>query len=331
VTRTHRTYVVAAAVAAIVTAANASQGAYFSQSWGWVALAFLVPTMVLLILDRVDAPGRLRVAFASGMAVLGIWIMLSAIWSISAAASIREVERMLVYIALALAVAFVLRRGDGPAVLGGIVLGVTVICSYALATRLAPDRLGTYDDPVTEYRLAEPVGYWNALGLLATLGVLVALGFVAHARRSIPALAAAAVIPIMVTTLYFTFSRGAWAALIVGLVTAVAVDPRRLRLLWIAVVTALPALACMAYASRLDALTQEDAPRMSAAQEGHRFAVVLCVAVVSSGLLAWGAREVSRHVDVSARARRALVVPVLAAIRARTQRLVGAGLSVLAA
>ena len=132
---------------------------------------------------------------------------------------------MLVYVAVALAVAFVLRRGDGPGVLGGIVLGVTVICSYALATRLVPDQLDTYDDPVTAYRLAEPLGYWNALGLLAALGALVALGLVAHSRRSIPALAAAAVIPIMVTTLYFTFSRGAWAALIVGLVVAVARGP----------------------------------------------------------------------------------------------------------
>ena len=62
-TRTRRTYVIAAAVAAIVTAANASQGAYFSQSWGWVALAFLVPTTVLLILDREDA--KRAVALAS--------------------------------------------------------------------------------------------------------------------------------------------------------------------------------------------------------------------------------------------------------------------------
>ena len=47
--RTRRTYALTAAVAAIVTAANASQGAYFSQSWGWVALAFILPTTVLLI------------------------------------------------------------------------------------------------------------------------------------------------------------------------------------------------------------------------------------------------------------------------------------------
>ncbi len=86
-TRAQRTYVVAAAVAAIVTAANASQGAYFSQSWGWVALAFLVPTTVLLILDRVDAPGRLRIAFAGLMVALAAWVALSAIWSISTPAT----------------------------------------------------------------------------------------------------------------------------------------------------------------------------------------------------------------------------------------------------
>src|SRR5215510_6538495 len=133
-TRSRRTYVVAAAVAAIVTAANASQGAYFSQSWGWVALAFVIPTTVLLILDRVEAPGRLRIAFAGLMTALGIWIAFSSIWSISTAASIRETERMLVYVAVALAIALVLRCGDGPAVLGGSFIGVTTVVTYGLAT-----------------------------------------------------------------------------------------------------------------------------------------------------------------------------------------------------
>ena len=102
--RTRRTYALTAAVAAIVTAANASQGAYFSQSWGWVALAFLVPTTVLLILERVigarTAANRRSRAF---MGALAVWIALSSLWSISAPASLREVERMLVYVAVALA------------------------------------------------------------------------------------------------------------------------------------------------------------------------------------------------------------------------------------
>ncbi len=307
-TRTRRTFLVAAAVAAIVTAANASQGAYFSQSWGWVALAFLVPTTVLLILDRVSAPGRLRAAFAALMVTLGVWIALSAIWSISSAASVREVERILVYIGLALAVALVLRRGDGPGVLGGAALGATLICGYALATRLLPDRLHTFDDSIDSYRLAAPLGYWNSLGLLATMGVLGLLGFVAHARRTVAPLASAAAIPIAVATLYFTFSRGAWVALGLGFVAAVAADPRRVRLLWISAAVAVPAAACTAYASTLDALTNEDASAADAMRQGHRLAIVVCVAAVASALTAWGARWISGRVGVSPRGRRRFAV-----------------------
>lgn len=307
-TRSRRTYVVAAAIAGLVTAANASQGAYFSQSWGWVALAFLVPTSLLLILDRVSAPGRLRVAFAGLMAALGVWIALSATWSISSAASVREVERVLVYVALALAVALVLRRGDGPAVLAGSGLGVALISTYALATRLLPDRLHTFDDPANSYRLAAPLGYWNSLGLLATMGVLAALGFAAHARRTPLALVSAAAIPVLSATLYFTFSRGAWAALALGFATAVAVDPRRIRLMWTSLVVVLPAAACIAYASTFDALTTEDAPAAAAERAGHRVAVAVCIAVAGSVLAAWVARLVARRIGTSARVRRRFVV-----------------------
>jgi O-antigen ligase len=308
-TRTRRTYVLALAVGALVTAANASQGAYFSQSWGWIALAFLVPTSILLIVDGASAPGRLRASFAALMVALGVWIALSATWSISSAASIREVERMLVYVALALAVALVLRRGDGAAVLAGVAVGVTLICGYALATRLLPDRLHSYDDAADSYRLAAPLGYWNSLGLLAAMGALVAIGFAAHARRTPLALASAATIPIASTTLYFTFSRGGWVALTLGFVAAVAVDPRRIRLLWTSLVVAAPAAACIAYASTFEALTTEDVPDAAAAERaGHRVAVALCAGIVASAIAAWVARLAARRCDVSAPNRRRFAV-----------------------
>jgi O-Antigen ligase len=310
-TRSRRTFVVAAAVAAIVVAANASQGAYFSQSWGWVALAFLVPTSLLLIVDGVNAPGRLRWLFAALMAGFGVWIALSATWSISSAASVREVERMLVYVALALAVALVLRRGDGPAVLAGIVMGVGLICTYALGTRLLPDRLHTYDATINSYRLAAPLGYWNSLGLLSSMGVLLAVGFVAHARRTPQALASALAIPVAFTTLYFTFSRGAWAALALGLLAAVAVDPRRIRLLWTSLAVFLPAALVIAYASTLDALTSEGAPQAVATRQGHRLALVMCATVAATVLLAWAARWLSRRIEVSGRERRRFDIALL--------------------
>jgi O-Antigen ligase/Tetratricopeptide repeat len=310
-TRTRRTYVMAAAVAAIVTAVNVSEGGYFSQSWGWIALAFLVPTTVLLILGWVTVPGRLRIAFAVLMGVLAVWISFSSLWSISSSASLRESERVLVYLALALAVAFVLRRGDATGVLAGVVLAVTIVCSYALATRLFPDRIGTRDDAIISYRLAEPLGYWNSLGLLATVGVLVAIGYVAHARGTTSSLAAAAAIPLLLTTLYFTFSRGAWAALVIGYVAIAVADPRRLRVLWTTLVTAVPSVVCIAYASRQDALTTEDTPTAVAAREGHRFVVVIAITMAASALAAVGARTIANRRTPSRRFRRRVDLALL--------------------
>jgi O-antigen ligase len=306
VTRAHRTLVVGVGVAAIVTAANASQGAYFSQSWGWVALAFLVPTTVLLILDRVQTPGRLRIAFATLMGALAVWIALSAVWSISTSASVRELERMLAYVAVALAVAFVLRRGDGPAVVGGALLGIALVCSYGLATRLLPDRLHSYDDTINSYRLAQPLGYWNALGILATMGIVVALGVVAHARRRSVAAGAAAVVPVLFLTLYFTFSRGAIAALAIGVVVTTVVDPRRLRYLITVIAMAIPTALCVLYASGHKALTTENATQSAATRDGHHVAAALCAFVLASALAGLGSRALSRRLEVSRRTRRAI-------------------------
>jgi O-antigen ligase len=309
-TRTQRTLIVAAAVAAIVTAANASEGAYFSQSWGWVTLAFLVPTTVLLILDRVAVPGRLRIVFASSLGALAVWIALSTLWSISTSASVREVERVLVYVALALAVALVLRRGDGPGVFAGAFVGVTLISSYGLATRLFPDRFDAYDDPFNAYRLAEPLGYWNAFGLLTAIGTILAVGVVSHARRSWFALAAGAATPILVTAQYFAFSRGSWLALFFGLAATIALDARRITVLWSLLVIAPASVIAVAMASRQEALTTEDATTLAAADEGHRLALVLAALVPCSAALAWVAHRTARRVRLTPRIRRGIAVVV---------------------
>ena len=305
-TRTVRTWAVALGSAALVTAANGSQGAYFSQSWGWVALALVCAVALALILGWVTVPGPLTIAFAVALATLGVWIVISATWSVSPAGSIREAERMLVYVALALVLAVVLRRGDADALARGSFLGAAAIASYALATRLFPDWLETYDDPALSYRLAEPIGYWNALGLLATMGLLVSLGLAAHGKGRLHALVGGAALPIFATTLYFTFSRGAWAALGIGFVLMVAFDARRLRLLWSTLALAPASVACVLVASRQDALTTEDASVTDAVTEGHRLAAVVVALALVSGVLAFGAAWISRRARVSRRALRSV-------------------------
>ena len=308
ITRTQRTLLVAGGVAAIVVAANASDGAYFSQSWGWVALAFLVPSTLLVIVDRVSAPGSLRVALAAAMGALGAWIALSTIWSISVPASAREAERLLVYVSVALAVALVLRRGDGPGVVAGAFAGVTLVSTYGLATRLFPDRFDASVDLFNETRLAEPLGYWNAFGLLTAIGAILAVALVAHPRRSFSALVGGAAAPLFVVALYLSFSRGSWLALFFGLAAAIALDPRRLTVLWSLLLLAPASIAGVAFASRQDALTTDNVPAADVAREGHRLAWVLAALMVASALLGWLAHRGARAFPATPRVRRGAAV-----------------------
>jgi hypothetical protein len=316
ITRTQRSLVVAAAVAAIIIAANANSGAYFSQSWGWVTLAFLVPSIVLLILGRVSAPGGLRVAFAALMAALAGWIALSTVWTISMPASAREVERALVYVAVALAIALVLRRGDGPSMGGGVLVGITAVTGYGLSTRLFPDRFGTPEDAFNVYRLAEPIGYWNAFGLTAAIGVLLAVGVVAHARRAVMTVLAGAAVPVLMMALYFAFSRGSWLALFLGVGATLALDPRRLTMILALLLVAPASVVGVAVASRQDALTSAGGSDLEAARQGHRLAWLLLALVPCSALLAWLAHWVARRVPARACIRRAVVVALAIGVAA---------------
>jgi O-antigen ligase len=318
ITRTQRSVVVAAAVAAIVTAASASDGAYFSQSWGWVALAFLVPSTVLVILDRVPVPGPLRIAFASLTGALAVWIALSTVWSLSVPASAREAERMLVYVAVALAIALVLRRGDGPAVTAGVFVGVTLAATYGLVTRLFPDRFDTSIDVFNATRLAEPLGYWNAFGLVTAIGAILAVGLVAHARRRRFAIVGGACAPIFLVALYLSFSRGSWVALFFGMAATIALDPRRITMLWAVLALAPASVVGVAYASRLDALTTDEVPAADVARDGHRLAAALAALIVASAILGWAAHRIARAVPAAARVRRgfAIVLGATAAVAA---------------
>ncbi len=70
------------------------------------------------------------------------------------------------------------------------------------------------------YRLAGTIGYWNGLGIFAVIGLFLALGFAARGGRLATRAIAAAALPILAATMYLTFSRGAWLALVAGFAAA---------------------------------------------------------------------------------------------------------------
>ena len=213
-------------------------------------------------------------SFSRRLVALIGWIALSVAWSVAPAESVLEIERGLVYVAATSAVLLLSRSRFARRVLGGLLAAISVIATFSLLTRLVPDRVGVYDRSAV-YRLAQPIGYWNGLGLFAAMGTLIALGFAARARTSAGRAAGAALLVLLLPTLYFTFGRAAWIALAIGLAAAVAVDPRRLQLLaTLFVLGPAPAIAVL-LASQETGLTHSGTPLVQAAHDGHRLAVIL--------------------------------------------------------
>ena len=277
------------------TALLAAHGGYFPTSWGWATLLLAWATALGAVLCRGLHLGRRELVFLGALAALAVWTGLSSLWSDSGWRAAAETQRIAVYVALAAAALVLVRRATIPALLSGLLAAVTLATAYGLGTRLFPARLGTYD-PVAGYRLAEPVGYWNALGVLAALGTLLAVGLALRARTLRGRALAGACLPVLATTLYFTFGRGAWIALAVGLAAALAADPRRLQLCAGLLALVVPTAAAVALASQADALTRQGADLAEATRSGHRLALVLLALAVASAAAAAAFGSVERRV-----------------------------------
>src|SRR4051812_46662377 len=269
----------AVVVAATVVLIVRDEGGYFPVSWGWSALALAGVVVTWLVADgRTDA-GRADGAFLIALVALTAWIALSITWSVDPTQSVLELERGLVLLAGCAAFLVLARRRTLRWLIPALLAAIAGVCPSSLWSRLAPTAAGFHpDDPTSRYRLFEPLGYWNGLGLFAVLGILIALGLVAEpaARREFRMLASVSLV-VLPVTLFFTFSRGAWLALVVGVLAAVASSPSRLRLVAEgAAFAVLPAVA-VALAWREEPLTHEGATLAAATRAGHRVAIELLV------------------------------------------------------
>jgi len=199
-----------------------ASGGYFPTAWTWAALIALVFVAAVLGLGVATRPSGLALLSLGGLAGFGAWTWLAIVWSEDPAATVLEGLRVLMYVSVFTALLLVLRREGVPLLLAATLAAIFLASGYGLLTRLFPERLGSFD-PVAAYRLEEPLTYWNAAGLFAAMGALLALGFAARAETVAARAVASATQPVFLATLYFTFSRGAWIAGAVGLAVAVAI------------------------------------------------------------------------------------------------------------
>lgn len=275
----------------------------------WDAGAVAMIALAVVVLRR---PPRLRARSATWTClafavVLLLWTAFSALWSGSLELTVLEFQRMLFYCVAAAATVWVGRLTGWRPLAYAAWAVCTALCVVALVQRLlfwsAPVHAS-----IASTRLAGPVGYWNALGMIAALGAMIALGIAIERTHRPIGHAASASVPVLAVTLYLTFSRGAVAALVVGvLISAMAV---RSTIRWILSAAAVGVFGLLAVAATVyqHALTRHPVstsyPRARAAwiarasDEAHREVVIvvavalLCVVLVRPLLDA-----IVRHAD----------------------------------
>ena len=270
------------AVCLVVGGLAFANGGYFPVSWGWSGLALLLLAAIGLALGVAVEFGVLERLFLGGLAGFTVWVALSLLWTSSVPDTVLEIERMVVYLSAGIAGIVLIRRSSVPALLLGVLAAITVVSTYALLTRLFPERLGVFD-PISENRLSYPVGYWNAFGILASIGTLLALGLAARSGPVVRCFAAGSSV-LLLLTLYFTYSRGGWIAFFIGLAAAIAIDRRRLQLITTMLVLAPWSILAIWAASTSPALTRSDVALAAASRDGHGLAVIVIALVVAAAL-----------------------------------------------
>src|SRR3989440_9755753 len=217
---------------ALVGGVALDNGGFDATAWGWSTLLPLVIVGTALVLGRARSPHGLARAFLGLLGAFTAWTWLSAAWSNDVSASVLDAERLLLYLA-AVAAFLLLERSQVTRFLAGLLAAISLVGVWALSLR-AFGGPGSYDvasvSADATRRLAAPLGDSNALGVLSAIGIVLALGLATRVRRPL----AGVPVLVLVPTLDFTYSRGAWLALGAGGAAALALAmprlPRRLML-----------------------------------------------------------------------------------------------------
>jgi O-Antigen ligase len=148
-----------------------------------------------------------------------LWTALSLGWTESAEQTSADLARVATYLGvLALAL---LARGPGALrqTIAAMGAGIAVVALVGLLSRLHPAWFPAAADTArileSHDRLAYPLNYWNGLAALVAIGLPLLLQLAADLRSTALRALAAAAIPALLLTVYFTISRGGIGASII--------------------------------------------------------------------------------------------------------------------
>jgi hypothetical protein len=289
-------------------------GGYFPPATGLVCAVLAIALVLRLTLAERPLEGfGLGAGLVTGaLALFAVWSLVSSAWSDAPARAVAEFDRALLYMLMAALLATLPRTTEtARLVMLGIAGGMTLVCIGGLATRVLPDVFPIAPN-VLDQRLSYPVTYWNGVGLLAGLSIVFATHLTCSAREHVAArVTAAAFLPLLAATLYFTFSRASIVVMVVGVVGYVVLArPRGLVPALIAVVP--PATIAVVWAYNADLLARPDPTTAGAVDQGQEVFVVLVLCALAAGavryaLIHTGLDQRFLEIDVPKRTRNVIV------------------------
>jgi len=264
-----------------------SQGGFFPDSTGLAAIGFAVALVLRTTLAEHPFVGFNRSVgvVLLALALFGGLQLASALWSHDTARALDEYDRTLLYL-LALTLFASLPRTSNRLrwLIRSLAGGMTAVCVVGLLSRVLPHLWPTATSFFAA-RLNYPLTYWNAEGLLAAVATILLI-HVASSEDEHPVarVLAAIFVPATATTVLLTFSRGAVAVAIVGVVAYLLIARPRAGLG--AAVALIPTTAVAlhaAYAAEL--LASSDPTSPAAVSQGHHVAVTVGLCMLAAGCL----------------------------------------------
>lgn len=274
-------------------------GGYFPAAFTSAGAIAFIALAVLVVRPAQERFSTQALVALGALAALACWTGLSRAWSVVPDVPLLDMQRAMLYVALfGLALLAADSRRNARLLMWCVLGAIVVIVGTGLLSRLQPDLVGSATDAFVEafYRLDHPLGYWNAFGALASLGTVLALGLAADARgNAILRGAAAGAAVLLVVAMYLSLSRGAWLALILGLVVLLALAPNRWMLLVTLLLAGAASVAAILLLRGYPALVLDPKAGSGQAAQGNAFTREL----VALALLAAGAQAALASLRVS--------------------------------
>ena len=199
---------------ALIIYLGAEEGGFFPEATAAAAVALAAALILRTALANEPFAGfGLALAFAAvPLTLIAVWTLVSGLWSDAPGRALVEFNRVLLYVlALLLFGSFAKSLSRARGLVRALALAATALCTAAFLSRVLPDVFPVAPGFLAS-RLGFPLTYWNALGLLAAIGLVLCLSLTSDERESAPVrVVAAAAMPVLAATLLLTFSRGAIA------------------------------------------------------------------------------------------------------------------------